>query len=84
MQRKRVRLAAAADTAAVEEIIVDIPEIQDVMDASLENVDSAVYSVLKEYNPKMMPFTVRLHLPEVQTDGITPHYCRPSLSVDHV
>jgi hypothetical protein len=53
LQRRRVRTAAAADTADD-----DIVEIADVMDAGLENVDRAVYSGLKLHNPTMMPFTV--------------------------
>ena len=68
MQRKRVRLAAAVDTAAEPDIVPDMPEMVDVMDGTLEDVISAVYSVLKQYTPcTMLPFTVRVvrkYLPE--------------------
>lgn len=60
MRRKRVRLAAAADHAEEPDIVLDLPEIRDVMDDSLEHVSGAVYSVVKQVTPRTMSaFTVR-------------------------
>jgi hypothetical protein len=61
---RRARLVAVA--AKEEEVVhhpapVQLPdELKDVMDASLANVDRAVYNSIKTRSPKMLPFTVRL------------------------
>lgn len=55
-QRKRVNLAAAVED---EPEPIDIPEIKEVIDASLKGVDKAIYGALKDHGPKMLPFTVR-------------------------